>query len=202
MKLLIGLEHERFCFKDGKVAVVPDRIPADSCGWLTEARGEPFYDVAEALHSVMCANFKIDKLLPKEYELKNVPLAVVDKRVKIAANRVYAKGLVAFHNYLGHELHRYSAKESCAGIHVSFTNPTTIRWSSEKEKYEQTVNSAFDFIKIFVGLDKAFKDEIRVAKRNPGFYEFKSDGRVEYRSLPNDVSYDKLYDVLTRLLDK
>ena len=200
MHLKLGIEHERFCFKDGKVAVVPNGLPADSCGWLVEARGNPFIDVAEAIYSVKCANFKIDKQLPEGYELQNIPLAVVDKKIKISANRVYAKGLVAFQNYYGFETHRYAAKESCAGIHISFTNPTTVKWEHEKETFERIVNQLFDYTIIFTSLDRAFKDEIRKAKRNPGFYEIKSNGRIEYRSLPNDISYDKLYDVLTKVL--
>lgn len=45
-------------------------------------------------------------------------------------------------------------------------------------------------------LDSAFKAEIRAARRNPGFYERKGDGRIEYRSLPNNVDLEKVREVL------
>jgi hypothetical protein len=41
-----------------------------------------------------------------------------------------------------------------------------------------------------------FAKEIAGARRRPGFYEIKSDGRIEYRSLPNTINKHKLISVL------
>jgi hypothetical protein len=54
----------------------------------------------------------------------------------------------------------------------------------------------FDWMRWFLLFDKAFKEEIKNSYRNPGFYELKSDGRIEYRSLPNNINMDKLINVI------
>lgn len=62
------------------------------------------------------------------------------------------------------------------------------------------INECFDYITIFKKLDEAFAEEIKEAKRLPGFYEIKSDGRIEYRSLPSNVSLFKVIDVINSII--
>jgi hypothetical protein len=52
---------------------------------------------------------------------------------------------------------------------------------------------------MIMSFDNTFKDEIRKSGRNPGFYEVKGDGRIEYRSLPNNVDMGKVEMVLRQV---
>ena len=57
--------------------------------------------------------------------------------------------------------------------------------------------------RIVKNLDKAFKEEIKEAARQPGEYAIK-EHRLEYRSLPNTVMPSKFEDIkcfLTKIRD-
>ena len=201
----IGLEKEFFLLRDGKPqAIVGLAIPCDECGWLVEARGEPHYSIVDAVFSLKASIYKIEKSVitinsravntSEVFALSDEPIMKVDKAVKLKCARNYAKGLIQYQNLYGFECHKNALSESTAGVHVSFTEQYVI-YNKDGTKYEHNTN--FDWPQIFVKLDKAFAEEIKAAKRRPGFYELKNDGRVEYRSLPSNINLDKLMDVLS-----
>ncbi len=75
-----------------------------------------------------------------------------------------------------------------AGLHISITNPRSYTGDNNREV---TYFPCFDYPSIFRKLEKEFTSEIKAAYRNPGFYEVKPDGRVEYRSLPATLIHSK-----------
>lgn len=70
--------------------------------------------------------------------------------------------------------------------------------NKESKSFKKSYSEVFDYISILSVLDKHFSEEIKKSDRVPGVYAIK-DGelgkRIEYRSLPNDVSLDKLLTI-------
>lgn len=195
MSMLMGLEKEMFLKnKDGEIVLVPTDIPADGCGYLAEARGLPFNNIEEAVYSLKAAEHKIVSQAKKlDLTIDDSPVLKVSKELRLKARRLYEKGVLKYENLYNFKDHRHSSNEAPSGVHISFTNPTHI-YSDGKQF--GSVNKLFDFVQLFKYLDKAFASEIKASKRNPGFYEIKSDGRVEYRSLPSNVDLDKVITVI------
>jgi len=201
--MLIGLEKEFFLLKDGKPQPLTNLgLPCDECGWLVEARGGPHVSIIDAVFSLKSSIYKIERTLaainaklPADeppYVLSDEPVMKIDRAVKVKCARTFAKGLISYQNLHGYESHRNAVSEGTAGVHVSFTKSQAV--FHDKKRYEYHCN--FDWPQIFMKLDKAFAEEIKASKRRPGFYELKTDGRVEYRSLPANVDLDKLINVL------
>jgi hypothetical protein len=212
-----GLEKEFFVIdSEGNPQILVDdlkNLPHDDCGWLAEARGNPSYSIVDAVFNLHASIYKLHTSLNQinqrskfSYQLIDTPIMKVNRISRIEASKHYAKGRIKYSNYLGFETHRNAVYEATAGLHISFTNPIVF-FAVDKHHTQTTsamineeiCNAMFDFISIFVALDKAFEQEIKGAKRRPGFYELKSDGRIEYRSLPADVDLDKVITVLTEL---
>lgn len=195
--LKIGLEKEFFIQKDGDYVIAPDGLPFDESGLLAEARGKAFSCPVEAVFSL---NADIYRLQSKAKELAvnllDNPIAVIPRQLRVKASRRFAKGLTKYQNLYGYEYHRNNRNENTAGIHISFTQPQTITEGKETFKYF----AMFDWLQIFRKLDSNFKDEIKGSKRQPGFYELKSDGRIEYRSLPSNTDLNKIIEVLQKIL--
>ncbi|MCK9458292.1 MAG: hypothetical protein M0R80_01460 [Proteobacteria bacterium] len=218
----IGLEKEFFLLtKDGEpvslAAVNPTgtgghsllRLPHDDCGWLVEARGEPFSNPVDAVFSLKAEIYKIEQTLAEinaetffaglPFRLSDVPIMKVPKTVRLQSARYFTKPLVKYQNFYGYETHKNAMLEGTAGVHVSFTQETSFTedaCESCGHCKERIYNVNFDWPQIFLKLDAAFAEEIKEAKRRPGFYEIKHDGRVEYRSLPADVDMEKLIKIL------
>jgi len=192
--LKYGLEKEYFLLKDGKPIVVSG-FPADECGLLVEARGEPHYSITGAIFSLLSKDYELQTKAKKEsLVLSDQPLMVIPHDVKLEAMRRFAKPLIKYENLYGHKAHKNSLREQTAGVHISFTSPQSYSYDNGKiYKY----NTIFDFVQIFKKLDKAFAEEIKSAKRLPGFYELKTDGRIEYRSLPANVNLFKVIEILS-----
>jgi len=189
-----GFEKEFFVMKGREVVLCPNGVPADECGWLAEARGEPRDDIAEAYFSLEADIYRLEQRAEKaSVDLKEVPLMKVSRKTRLAAARQHHKGRITYQNIYGHERHKFNMSEAAAGLHISFTDAMHVRTEHDGT---QVVNQLFDFVQIFRALDKAFATEILLAKRKPGFYEIKNDLRIEYRSLPNNVDLDKVIKVL------
>jgi hypothetical protein len=211
--LKVGLEQEFFCVSSGEnnteiPNLVPKAIPYyDDCGWLFEARGNPSRDIIDAIFSLKAAVYRLDASIAAynrnksadnpELKKGSLPFMTIERDLKVAAARKFSKGLIRYRNLYGHEHHRTRNNEFTAGIHISFTNPTEVR---NEDKRTVTVNGMFDFNRLFSIFDKEFSTEIREAKRNPGFYEIKGDGRIEYRSLPNTVNLEKVISVVNEAI--
>lgn len=191
-----GIEIEQFLLdKDGSPMVVPTSLPADSEGVQVEARGLPHNDIVQAVYSAIGEMEGIERRAQEMGLMlaKGVSVLKIPRDVKLKARMVYSKGILSYRNLYNYTRHRVSVHESTAGVHLSVTNPYTIMWKDGQ--YQETFRM-WDFPSFFRHLDGVFKEEIRAAKRNPGFYELKPDGRVEYRSLPNNIDWWKLIEVV------
>ena len=195
-----GLELEGFLVhkETGEAQVVNSAIlPADGCGLLVEARGEPNRKIEQAIGSLLGELMRIEKEIQSHEKLQDVflsltPIMKISKATRIAARRLNEKRPIAYQNIYKYISHRNTQKELTAGLHLSVTD--RIKYVKDKEEFFH--NQPWDFVRFFKYLDEKFKEEIKVSKRNPGFYEIKFDGRIEYRSLPCDVNLEKLYSVI------
>ncbi len=196
-----GFELEAFCIKEGKPVLVPVGLPLDECGWLAEIRSEPHNDLLKAAYLLNAERAIVEAQTQKlDIQLLYKPLYEIPRDLKVEATRRSGKGQIKFRNIYGYQTHKNPTNLQTASLHVSFTNEQEGSYQVGKEWKKYAYPGFVDHAKIIVGMDKAFKDELRAAKRNPGFYERKYDGRIEYRSLPNDVSLTKVVGVLTKLL--
>ena len=207
--LKFGFELEMFCLNEASEPIlVPAGLPYDECGWLVEVRSEPHTDILKAVHLFKAEIERIQvQGKEKAVTLVCVPLMKIPRELKVQAARLHTKGLLKFQNIYGHETHKARSDFGTASIHVSFTNEAKYNYtcgsSCKKCKHVDTRSFTYqgfiDHAKYISALDRAFKDEICKAKRNPGFYEIKPDGRIEYRSLPNDIDLNKLTAVLQEI---
>jgi hypothetical protein len=206
-----GLECEFFVAKDDNVrdgeqlvgGLHPSLTP-DECGFLAEARGQPYGTIREAVFSLMADIHRLEQAAKAlGLYLVKLPNADVPASEILKSRRQYSKGVLSYQNLYGHEAHKEKRKKT-AGIHISFTCARELNYyvkcGPNNEKYEDrhlSYQPVWDYVQVFRKLDLAFKEEIKNARRNPGFYELKPDGRIEYRSLPNDVDLMKIITVLS-----
>jgi len=190
-----GLEKEFWFFKKGQLSLAEGSLPFDESGYLLEARGKPDNCIRDAVFNLESEIYKIKELV-KEYKGKicDVPYILVPESLRFLAGRKFAKGLIKFENYLGYDNHNvdYAKGYRTAGVHISFSNPIEIK----RKGMTQIVLQNFDWVKLFTHLDDCFSKEIEESGRNPGFYEVKFDGRVEYRSLPSNINLKKVISVI------
>ena len=179
--LKFGFEREFFVMKGDSVVIPSHPIPRD--GVLAEARGKPDACPIEAAYSLLAEEHRMRGWLPEGLTFSEVPVLKVSRELRIKSARTAAKGLVHYQNLYGHARHRHKQSEMTAGLHVSVTRSREIF----TEKGSMRVNEMFDYAQLVRRMDDVFFKEIKAASRRPGFYEIKGDGRVEYRSLPNDI---------------
>lgn len=212
-----GLEKERFLLTlDEKPMVIPTALPADSEGLQLEFRGKPFTDISDAIHSVLADETRVIRtLLPKEfpqimkdsgpvdnYIVSDSPIMTIPQNTKLEARRQYNKGVLDYCNLYGFKRHKVARNTSTASIHISITSSIDTSYSYTDSKrcrieIKRDTNIIWDFASFIKYMDIKFKSEIAAAQRRPGFYEIKSDGRFEYRSLPCNINTNKLFDVLS-----
>jgi hypothetical protein len=198
-----GLEKEFFLFKNDPrhetiqdPLIVPTNVfPFDESGILVEARGKPSSSILEAVFLLKAECFRIERLVrSKGLYISDMPNCIVSKQTKMKLRRDFDKQRISYQNIYGYEKHKNKSCQQTAGVHISFTDEQLITW---KDNQTSVYNSIFDFLTLFKYLDEKFLKEIENARRRPGFYELKPDGRIEYRSLPSNVDLDKVIDVLT-----
>lgn len=203
-----GFELELFCRTPmienvgGQYCLVPDGLPYDECGWLVEVRSEPHTDIRKAI-ALLNAELEsvTEQATKKSIILMREPMTEIPRNLKVQAARKHGKGLLRYRNVYGHETHRNSTRFQTASLHISFTNEQKWHYTNKDGQQMSHKYPGFvDHAKLIVGLDRAFKAEIAAAKRNPGFYEVKDDGRIEYRSLPNNVDLNKVREELEKLM--
>lgn len=207
-----GFELEYFCINEAKAigevdkpCLVPDGLPYDECGWLVEVRSEPHTVIKKAIFLLKAEVEHVEAVAQRKgVKLGKVPLLAIPRDLKVKAAREHSKGRLTYRNVYGHETHRNGTNLATASLHISVTEERKFHYlkkvdTSHYEPSSFSYPGFVDHAKLIIGLDLAFKDEIRKARRNPGFYEVKGDGRLEYRSLPNDVDLDKVERELKRL---
>jgi hypothetical protein len=109
--LKIGLEKEYFISDGplGKLLLAPSGLAHDGCGWLAEARGEPFGNVTEAVFSLLASEYRLKSIAAaKSVTLLEEPIMKVPRALRLEAARRFVKGLVESQNLYGHASHRLS----------------------------------------------------------------------------------------------
>jgi hypothetical protein len=203
-----GIEKEFFLVNSKGETVVPaevdNTLPIDSCGYLVEIRGEASGNIYDAVYSVLSKEAEVRDKLPKGFKLSEKPIMTLKDTFLDHVRRHYEKGLVKYENYLGFLNHKLTENQRTAGIHLSITDTQEFTPYDYKKKiymrdHKITYFKCFDYIKYFLTLDREFEKEIAKASRNKGFYELKGDGRIEYRSLPNNIDLSKLIRVINSI---
>jgi len=202
-----GLEREYFLVhKETGIPIMPEDLkldlPIDSCGYLVEARGAAYTSIYSAVYSVLAIQQELEhKLESTDYKLSLNPILSLSKDFLNQVSRRYSKGIVSYQNYMGHTNHRLKQNERTAGIHLSITDRQSYikHVAPNHAPIEVFYNKNFDWFRWFMALDYEFEQEIRDSKRNKGFYELKFDGRIEYRSLPTNINFEKLMIFITKL---
>lgn len=186
-----GIEIETFIVGPNGVGIPPETAPRDSEGLQVEARGLPYEDIFQAVYS---AKADLEKILfiHQIHPLLSHPYIKLTKELKRARRRIASKSPVTYQNIYGYQDPKTSDNIATAGIHLSMTNPIIVK----TEYGERTIYQNFDYVQIIRHLDKYFKEWIKSGRRKPGFYEVKSDGRIEYRSLPNNIDLLELAEVI------
>jgi len=193
-----GLEKEYFIANvvTEELMVVPTNLPYDESGILVEFRSDAFADIYEAVYNLEAHTHKVlREQLPSNLYVLDNPVMKVSRDLRLKASRVYAKGLTSYQNIYGHTRHRNSLSEHTAGVHISVTYTKHVYCDKETVSYY----GMWDWVQFIRLMDEAFADEIKESKRRPGFYEIKSDGRFEYRSLPSNVSMEKIIEVISKV---
>ena len=190
-----GLEQEFFVYNDSHlIGPVPPELTPDECGFLAEARGQPCVTIREAVFSLMADVHRLETVATQlGLTLVKEPILDVPRSIILECRRKFTKPTLDYQNLYGYPEHKNKGKKT-AGIHISFTDERVIL---NDAKNPTTVNLIFDFVQVFRKLDLNFKEEIKTAKRYPGFYELKPDRRIEYRSLPNNCDLLKIIQVLS-----
>jgi len=201
----MGLEQEFFLVNgDDQIITIPtgSGLPHDECGWLLEARGKPFGNITEAVFSLKADVHRLDRSIMKTNASTNQlhrmvaePFRTIPRTVRTAASRNYAKGLTHYQNLYGYPHHNLPEGVFAAGIHITFSQIRTVATKHGDVEYCEN----FDWPRLFRMLDAEFTTEIANARRLPGFYEIKSTGMVEYRSLPNNLDLEAIPDRVTEV---
>ena len=203
--LKFGFELEFFIVDTltGQPTLVPPDLPKDECGWLVEVRSEPHEHPLKAIHLLHAeTQLVVERAERRGFQLKRQPRMEIPRALKVDAARQNGKGLLRFRNLYGHKTHRNSPKEATASLHVSITNAQRYSYrDKDNRELSFTYPGFIDHAHLITTCDREFTKEIKESKRNPGFYEIKHDGRIEYRSLPNDVDLEKVARVLTQLVE-
>lgn len=202
-KVKFGVEIEYFVATRGGRQTLPPEglVPVDESQYLVECRGEPRRSIAEALGEVEGQRLKYQHLLDGTgLQLVKMPYAQLPRDLLLEARRRGSKPPIRWRNLYGYKEHPFKSFQK-AGLHLSISSPKVLtEWVDDKQKVTLRVASQlFDWYGFMKGLDEAFKEEIKEAKRRPGFYIIHHGWRAEYRSLPNNVDLGKLVEVVVRL---
>lgn len=204
MKAQFGFELEGFYHEDGVITIPPLGYPADNFPGLVEVRTEGGADLDNAFFALiqgMCkypdVHFHIPSHTFKGWELTEL------------RSRHFDKGGIKISNIYGYAMRNIGNKTLASfQVNISLKEKNTIVESAgehPRKTHTYWTTKLLDIPTIVRGLDAEFADEIKAAKRQPGFYSIKDNGmRLEYRSLPNTVvgvcvSLQQIQRVLKRL---
>lgn len=191
-----GFEQEYFFTKNNSFELLTDyelTSYLDHCGYLVEARGEAHKDPYSAmkLHEVAQHRLK-DKMTKYGYAIHKENTMDVPKEHQRICLRKFGKNPAQAYFMAGRV---YTSNRPRAGLHIHFGSTETITWTAKSgEGFSREYCPMFNFSRIVYLMDRAFKDEIKAAKRIPGEYELKPHG-FEYRSLPTTVDLLKVVNV-------
>jgi len=202
----IGFEKEYFLVrKNGKLEDPREHgFPVDDSGYLVEARGKPSSDYYQAVFNLLLEEKKL-----KDFARK-IGLKLVAKPNRKFSLKQALKFFQGFkpkdrNNIYGKELPEDFFRKT-AGLHVHFSEKEPQLFEYEILENSKPVTKHFKYFQyqqldipnLVRQLDKAFRKEIKRAKRIEGEYRIKKHG-FEYRSLPNDVNIWKVLRVINKI---
>lgn len=207
-----GMELEFFAVvapgkeNEGQVTFFPAPLASlmDDCGYLLEARGEKANNPDQArwnLHKQI--RYLTKQASAQGLMLENLDTKDIAKEHLRLCMRQYGKNAAQSYFMGGHV---YKSTRPRAGLHLHFGTERMFKIPDKVMDNEIVTGGAWtvaeicNMPRIIALLDKAFREEIKAAKRMPGEYEVKSYG-FEYRSLPATSNLDKVVDVIERMTD-
>lgn len=200
MKTTIGFEVELFTYSKGKlISPALNDLPYDANGMLLEMRGNASSSIEEAYFSIFAQLAVWDDKLKGfttrrdvDWEEKN---EAARKEQREYLRRFGEKKRLLWQNLYELEPSPKNDTYFSAGLHIHFKGEEECYDSGTKQTYTRPV--LFDFPRVFRAIEKEFDADMKRSERTKGFYEIKGDGRVEYRSLPSSLFFQK--DFLKRL---
>lgn len=197
-----GFEQEFFIRNTaGDLVLAPKNlinVGLDECGYLVEGRGKPHDHPILAAYSLLAANHlmqaalsgaKNPLILVKDLAFTKIPAVLQRKAIRRDGKHSYPENRG---NLYGKD-YSPSDRWQRAGLHVHFSDFEKTRvfgrtgQSTRSGHHMFQIHRPLDMPRIILALDKAFKEEIKAAKRLLGMYEMKPYG-FEYRSLPTTVN--------------
>lgn len=192
-----GLEREYFV-RDQRTGqfTLATTLPHDACGYLAEARSEPHTDPLVCRHLLNAAHERLDaQAVRAGLALVLAPTVELPNEFRRTCLRRFGKNPSKAYFMTGRT---YTHSQPRAGLHVHFGSMQTFSYGRGEAAGTFTYSGQLNLPRIIWFMDRAFRDGIKAARRVPGEYELKDYG-FEYRSLPADVSLDKVVRVLQAL---
>ena len=217
-----GIEFEFFVSKDTKI--IPAYLATknlDGNPFLGEIKTEPFDSIAECVFNLeKLIYLEQQELAAKGFRMEIIPQNLFSKEDLItfrknaqAVNQKDIEVLEEFSIYPSGKLSKFLKRgEIKASLqinmsqHKTFTYPIYSKISVEnKSKYElsskeKEYSCLFNYNEIIKKLDEFFIEDITNTRRIKGVYAIKPGtfgDRIEYRSLPNTITYRNLIPILT-----
>lgn len=183
-----GFELEGFfCDKDGKLDLPPKDLPVDGFPGVIELRTSGASSLEDAYMSIFRKFAFSSELRWVMFCTSEATFSPEQKRL-LRKERHFTKDQVDIRNIYGKKP-RSLGNKNIASLQINISNMTQGSYTKVVDGYIRTEPERYgllDIPRIVTALDKAFADDIRRSKRQPGEYCIKGD-RLEYRSLPNFV---------------
>jgi len=194
----VGFEQELIVHKDNQLVDLSSYgLPHDAIPYLLEIRADPAKNPLEALYRLKYARAVLTPQL-RDHEILVTP--ETQHRLSPAEIRYLrhtaTKAPDTTLSLYGAVIRVPARNVITAGFHIHFSNNMKFTQSlHDGSTQERTVFGFLDVPTIIRTLDDTFSDSIKSAGRQRGLYRIKPHG-FEYRSLPTDVSFDAIVEVL------
>jgi len=217
----IGIEFEYFISKDGKI--IPAYLATDNLDgnpFLGEIKTKPFNNIVDCIFELeKIIYLEKSKLESKGYKMEVIPRnqfsnedLIAFRKDKYALNKKELEVLEEFSIYSSGKTSKLLRRgEIKASLQVNISEHKSFSYIEyekitvkNKYRYQESYKNKeyaclFNYVSIISKLDSEFDKEIKESGRVKGVYAIK-DGefgdRIEYRSLPNNIDYKKIINIL------
>lgn len=186
---IFGLELETFLMNEKDEIIVPDpKIhPTDSFIGLLEFRSKPNSNIFTCFGEI---ESQIQEFIYKhKYScpclISNHTFTPTQKQLIRKRTEIHNKSYLDAQNIYNLKPKTLNNK-TIASLQINISNEISPQYT-HKEILIPAVYGLLNINKIISSLDTRFKDDIKTAGRQPGWYAIKDQIRLEYRSLPNDI---------------
>lgn len=189
--MTFGFEREFFTLRGDEVVVAAnEKLPADGCGYLAEARGEPSTNITNAAYLLLADERRLQARATKLGLTLDTASRKLPKTFTFTAMRQFGKQPQTDFSMSGKW---NSPALSHAGLHVHFGNK--LYYADDKGTKHFVGAGLINIPRIVNLLDKQFRTQVLEARRALGLYKLKSHG-FEYRSLPATLDPLQVADYL------